>query len=77
MMTHVNPFGAWHYLALIITYLPETLPTFPNQDRSLRLIYYNLDEFSKSIYDYKQSFINYKDLYLTMIFCVIIYLLTL
>jgi hypothetical protein len=57
-------FGAGHYLALKSTYRPEALPASPNQDRSLRLTCYSLDGFLSSIYDYEQSFINYKDLWL-------------
>jgi hypothetical protein len=44
------------------TYQPEALPASPNQNRSLRLTCYSLDGFPNSIYDYEQSFINYKDL---------------
>jgi hypothetical protein len=50
-------------------YQPETILVSPNQDRSLRLICYSIDGFPNSIYDYKQSF-------MTIIFCVIISLLT-
>jgi hypothetical protein len=57
-----SPFGAWRYLALTLTYQPKTLSASPNQDRSLRLTCFSLDGFPSSIYDYKQDFINYKDL---------------
>jgi hypothetical protein len=59
-----SPFRAWHYLALTLTYQPEVLPASPNQDISLRLTCNSLDGFPSSIYDYGQSFINYKDLWL-------------
>jgi hypothetical protein len=57
-----SSFGAWYYFALTPTYQHEALTASPIQDRSLRLTCYSLDGFSSSIYDYKQYFINYKDI---------------
>jgi hypothetical protein len=80
MMTHIacsvhDTTLHLHCLALTPTYQPDALPTSPNQDRLLRLTCYNQDGFPNSIYEYEQSFINYKNLSMTMIFCVIILLL--
>jgi hypothetical protein len=61
MMTHVIR-SVYDTTLHLHQHINPTLTASPNQDRLLRLTCYSLDGFFNSIYDYEQSFINFKEL---------------